>query len=301
MTTSPLLTPSLIDSITANTPLRFTTSHRPFLPLSHPLFPNRLSLTLPHPTDSPNKLATLNHPSVYPMLQGPPYPYTSADSSSWDALLLSHWETCLTHWVKGEWKEGLQACGGCPVNNLRLAGEGEELGEGEWVGDLGVFRWRFEEMEEGEVRERLCEENVGRKVGEEGVVWSFGFFLHPPHHGLQIPTHALRSLLTTWYLPPHLLNCKHIRSAAFVNNPASRRVQEKCGMRLVPLPSSTPSPSAAANDETADRAQEKEKEREEGLTYVHQISESRGGGEQRVWVFDWEEGRDGSLEGRFLD
>lgn len=309
--------------ISSHTPIAFTlTTLQPYLPLSHPSLPNRLSLTLPRPSDLPAQLLALNHPSIYPQLEAPPYPYTASDAEWWNDHLLSRWRICCQRWGEGE-GEGdfgvrVFAESGCPLGQLRLAAEGEEQGEGEWVGDLGVSRWEYKELPaaEGEVARWA---NEARKVGDEELVWSFGcallspslvpcpsfpsltidslrctafaVFLTPSLHGQQILTHALRSFLLSFLIP--VLGARKIRSAAFVGNWGSRRVQEKCGLQLLHHPH--PSSSALGGGE-AEAAEGKEKVEE--VRYQHKVVEAKGGGVKEVWVFGWEEGRDGELEGR---
>lgn len=177
---------SLISSITQRTPLRFTptSNSQPYLPLPHPTL--KLALTLPRPEDLPLQLETLNHAQVWPWLQGPPYPYERNDAEWWNASEVTRWETWVAGWEEelegGEWKRKQGKAGeGCPLGVLRVAREemGEMLGEGVWVGDLGIRRWAYEDTpEEGGERARMVKENEARAVGDENLLWTFGCASH---------------------------------------------------------------------------------------------------------------------------
>ena len=175
---SPELTPALRAAISSHLPILFTRrSHTPYIPLPHPSpsLSNRLALTLPSSSDSDiaNQVAILSHPTVYSQLSGPPFPYTPEEATSWNTHLTARWDRCVARWAAGDFSSEVLAESGCPLGVLRLAREEEEQGEGEVIGDLGVCRWRFEELE-GEERERAVKENEARKVGDPELIWAFG-------------------------------------------------------------------------------------------------------------------------------
>lgn len=45
---------------------------------------------------------------------------------------------------------------------------------GEWIGELGMSRWKFDEVVDLEERKRLFEGNFKLAAGDERVVWSVG-------------------------------------------------------------------------------------------------------------------------------
>jgi len=46
--------------------------------------------------------------------------------------------------------------------------------DGEWIGEIGVIRHGYLDVEDLEERERLKKENDEREVGDEELVWCFG-------------------------------------------------------------------------------------------------------------------------------
>lgn len=207
------LTPSDQAIIAARTPLRFHTytptltdssaaapaaAHpilEPFLPLSSPT-PSTLPLILtpPRPSDAAALVQTLNDPLVALQLQGPPYPYSDALAGEYVALKISETERLLER-LGERARRALR-----PSAEADIAGEGsvrggkdrdtDEDGEpwldelplcavrradtGEYVGDFGVHRWRFEDVPEGQERERAIKENEAKVAGDSSVLWSFG-------------------------------------------------------------------------------------------------------------------------------
>jgi hypothetical protein len=45
---------------------------------------------------------------------------------------------------------------------------------GEWVGEIGICRWEFRDIEDEREGERLRKENEEREIGDKDLVWSFG-------------------------------------------------------------------------------------------------------------------------------
>ncbi|GAA5857534.1 hypothetical protein JCM8547_009326 [Rhodosporidiobolus lusitaniae] len=250
----------------------------PFLPLplpSSPRLPSTLSLILtpPRPSDLPAQLSCLNDPRVGLSLVGPPYPYTEEHGREFGRTkaggaeeyfgrvgglaqaLLDGGEGRVEEFVKSV-KEGKELPrewlpNGCPVNAIRR----EDTDE--WVGDLGTMRWLYEDVEDAQERERLAKENLAREVGDPELAWSFGFFLHPTYHSLGLMSPCLSTLLKTVFMS--FLRCHQIHGAAFADNHASLRTQEKNGLVKYGR-------------------------------WVRDVAEARGGGRKEVVVLKWEKG-----------
>ncbi|BGP16049.1 hypothetical protein JCM10213_006815 [Rhodosporidiobolus nylandii] len=268
------LTPSQQALLSRLTPFRFRPAPsstgssaslvEPFLPLRSPSdLP--LILTPPRPSDIPRQVECLNHPAVAFCLVGPPYPYAAEHAREWGATKGRDLEEYFFRLL-----EKLEAQGkaveqlptvpyedgwryrpdGCPCNSIRRADTGE------WVGDLGTFRWVFEDVQDPEERERLAKENLARVAGDEELRWSFGFFLHPSYGGRGLMTGLLASHVS--YLRG-FLRTKHIHGAAFSDNIPSLRTQEKNGFVRY-------------------------------AAWTRQISEARGGGTKEVAVLKWQAG-----------
>lgn len=173
-------------------PLSFTSIGQPFIPIAHPTIPG-LSLTLPHPKDDPqHQLRVLNDlERVQRWLDGPPYPYTMEDATGWNDILLERWTTAFERIVM---EPGLDLghagpSSSCGLQNTRVADltAGEEVGQGRWIGDLGVVRWEFPNVVDAAERAKLTAENAAREVGDPDLIWTLGC----EHTGSRILTHAL--------------------------------------------------------------------------------------------------------------
>ncbi|GAA6002462.1 hypothetical protein JCM10207_001134 [Rhodosporidiobolus poonsookiae] len=263
------------------TPFRFhlvpdTGALEPYLPLaSPPAVPYPLILTPPRPTDVPRAVETLNHPAVAFNLVGPPYPYTTEialeyatmrgkTTETYFASLAERTAALLSSNANSDPAAAAAAAelsatalprdwlpDGCPMNNIRRADTGE------WVGDMGVTRWRFEDVRADEERERLCRENDAKVAGDPETAWSFGFFLNPTYHGQRLMSPCLSALVT--YLST-FLRSEHIHGAAFADNVPSVRTQERNGFVRYG-------------------------------SWVREIAEKRGGGKKEVVVLKWEGGK----------
>ncbi|KAK4056915.1 hypothetical protein OIO90_002165 [Microbotryomycetes sp. JL221] len=275
--------------ITSLTNLRFTTSAsacphpRPFLPVQHPTIPF-LSITLPLPDDDPNferdltqQVETLSNPDVAMKLSGPPFPYTRRDAIGWNELNEQIWHNALEIYkrtLKGEesdddWR---QAFPNGIFSYLRVAKDVNERdqGQGEWIGDIGIRRWLFEDVQDLHERKRLKQINDERRVGDPDLVWSVGYYVKPSFQGQQITTHALNALIKNFMIPT--LGARDIRCSAYVGNTASRRVQEKCGF-----------------------------EYDESIVMWTDVDEARGGGQVQHWVTRYKGGRINEVEAEASD
>ncbi|GAA5891323.1 hypothetical protein JCM5296_006899 [Sporobolomyces johnsonii] len=224
--------------ISAHTPFRFhpvslptstAACLEPYLPIPHPALP--LILTPPRPgTDYVRQVSTLNDPSVALNLVGPPYPLLAGDGL-------------------GESERSRRRRSGSPNDRM-----GSRSRVCEWIGEIAVQRWQFREVDDLEERETLVSENEAKEAGDETIVWSFGYYLHPSYHAQSIASSALHAVLNSYLVP--FLGARHIRATAFADNLASLRVQEKQGLKKLGV-------------------------------FRHDISESRGGGTTEEVVMEW--------------
>lgn len=263
------LTPAKCDVISSNTPFHFHTVHvadpqpgqpesflEPYFPLPPQPHSPPLIVTPYRPTDIPCVIRTLNDPKVAYQLIGPPYPYSEDDAHGWAELRRRESERAFNdvlgpkaeralrgeqvdEWAVGEW----------PLGNVRRADTGE------WVGDFGLCRWKYEDVPDADEREKLLEENAEKEAGDPTVAWSYGFFLNPVYHGKGLMAHVLRSMIEGYYVP--YLRATRIYGAAFASNPASLKTQEKCGFVR----------KSSFNED---------------------VSASRGGGKREVITLEWQ-------------
>lgn len=77
-----------------------------------------------------------------------------------------------------------------------------------------------------ELARRLAVENKARPAGDEGIVWTFGYYLHPDLRGQNIMTQLVQALIS---YASGRINARHFRVHTRWDNLASRRVLEKVG------------------------------------------------------------------------
>lgn len=134
--------------------------------------------------------------------------------------------------------------GGCPVRTLReVRADGTEV----FLGDIGVDRCGYPDLEASFEKERLIEKNSQRLAGDPEIAWCIGCkydcthspylanreridYLAASHHGRGIMTAALRTLISEWMIPR--MGAHLIRAEAFKGNAGSRKVFEKNGFTL---------------------------------------------------------------------
>ncbi|KAI9926882.1 hypothetical protein ASPWEDRAFT_712859 [Aspergillus wentii DTO 134E9] len=187
--------------------------NEPNLPLPHPH--NNIILTPPRPNSDETALVTLlNSPKIYPHITTPPYPYHHdhavyflANAYAESARLLASAHTD-------------QFVNGCPFTCIRFANSGQ------MIGVVTISRDNFPELRVGsEERGHAIGMNEGREVGGEGVIWMFGDYLSPSHHGKGIMTAVVRTIIHDWAIPR--MNAHIIKASMHTDNTGSRRVFEK--------------------------------------------------------------------------
>ncbi|GAA5968656.1 hypothetical protein JCM3765_004152 [Sporobolomyces pararoseus] len=184
----PSLSPALQDRISSLTPFRFHTPFpsnptfiEPFIPLSpvssSATEPLELILTPPRPDDLSVQVKCLNDPSVGLRLIGPPYPYTFEMGQEWSGFRYENVQTYFERLYKyysddkeqkGELEEKETRREGIPFASIR------NWKTGEWVGEIGICRWEFKDIENEAERQKMYKENEEREIGQDELVWSFG-------------------------------------------------------------------------------------------------------------------------------
>ncbi|GAA5907712.1 GNAT family N-acetyltransferase [Sporobolomyces salmoneus] len=248
------LSPSILDRICRSTPFQFHAPFpsspsfiEPYIPIPSSRTQNLdLIVTPPRTSDLTAQTTCLNDPSVGIQLIGPPYPYTDQMGREWYEMKWRHTESYFRS-LSSEEGDGRREL---PFSTIR------EKETGEWFGEIGVCRWEFREIADEKERERLRKENDERAIGDEELIWSFGYYVSPKFQGKGIMTHVLSSLFESVFID--YLDAKIIRSSAFVDNEASIRVQEKCGLG-----------------------------KKDGSNFRHRVDEGRGGGEREEIVLEW--------------
>jgi len=208
------------------TPLQINpTTREPYLRLPSPN--ENIIITPPRVEDAAAIVNNMNDPAVYTWLSGPPYPYLLQHADEWLANVKATCDNVLEELaveVERNPDSQLKIVGGCPVRILR---EMQEDGSDTFLGDLGVDRCGWEDMDDSFEKVQLTEQNAQKKIGDPDIVWSIGDYLASSHQGRGIMSAALGTLIREWIVPR--MGAKIIRAEAFKGNIGSRRVFEKNG------------------------------------------------------------------------
>jgi len=129
---------------------------------------SNIILTPPRSTDSDAIVTLLNDPRVYMTLEGPPYPYEHRFAVEWLERVKSKTDLA---WTAIRHSSGNEMFGASPVRILR---EVNDDGSQTFLGDCGIERWGYPDVENLEERERLVTGNLNRPDGDVGIIWTIG-------------------------------------------------------------------------------------------------------------------------------
>ncbi|GFF22558.1 putative ribosomal-protein-alanine acetyltransferase [Aspergillus udagawae] len=197
-------------------------TNEPYIPLPAPH--SSIILTPPRPPnahDSSALISHLNNPQVYPYLESSPVPYLPEHAT---ARLQTSYEqaTALLHAAQTH-----RFVDGLPFTCIREVTNDSDV----LIGDVGLTRYAFYEFKKGSPeREEAVRRNAALGVGSSEIVWGFGDFLSPAHHGKGIMTAVIKAVVEEWAVPR--MNARVIKASAYADNRASMRVFEKNGFRL---------------------------------------------------------------------
>ncbi|TDL25993.1 acyl-CoA N-acyltransferase [Rickenella mellea] len=196
-----------------------------FLRLSSPH--ENIIITPPRLSDVDVIPALMNDPRVHQTLEGPPYPYLPEHAELWIKAVKSGCDAVLAQLEHAAetGQMGPIIVDGCPVRILR---EVREDGTDIFLGDIAIDRnGKFDTSGDTEAEKELELANMARPVGDDEIVWSFGDYLSPSHHGKGIMTAAIKAILYQWAVPR--MNAKKAIGTVFKGNIGSIRVFEKNG------------------------------------------------------------------------
>ncbi|KAF7131209.1 hypothetical protein CNMCM5793_004259 [Aspergillus hiratsukae] len=112
------------------------------------------------------------------------------------------------------------------IREVTAAGESDV-----YIGNVSLRRYAFYEFKKGSSeREEAETRNAALGVGDARIVWGFGDYLAPTHHGKGIMTAVIKAVIEEWAVPR--MNARVIKASAYADNRASMRVFEKNGFRL---------------------------------------------------------------------
>jgi len=128
---------------------------------------SNIIITPPRLSDAPAIVSILNDPRVYPTLEGPPYPYEVDSAIEWLSFVKSKTDEA---WARIQ-KAPDGKFGASPVRIIRQINED---GSQTYLGDCGIDRWGFLDIECNEEREQFQTANLSRADGDGQVVWTIG-------------------------------------------------------------------------------------------------------------------------------
>ncbi|KAI6047834.1 acyl-CoA N-acyltransferase [Pisolithus marmoratus] len=201
----------------------------PFLRLPPPN--ENIIITPPRLSDAPCFVPILNDPRVWQWLEGPPIPYTDDHAAEWIKSITEKSQAILQELNAEEILRpglgGLKVVGGCPVRHIReVLPDGTDV----YLGDISIGRALFEGIINPEERRKQVEINESKAVGDPSIVWMFGDYIAPSHHGRGVMSAAMKLILYSWAIPR--MGVRHMLGYTFVGNTASVRVFEKSGFVL---------------------------------------------------------------------
>jgi len=212
-------------SLSSRSPLLLKESTgEPYLQLPSPH--DNIIITPPRTTDTPSILYHMSDFKVFRWLQGPPQPYLPHHASGWLSEVKKASDDTLQE-LAAEPAAGTgqqRFVGHCPVRTLR---EVQPDGSDIMLGDIGLRRCAYPDVQDSEKRKRLTDENEQRAVGDPGIVWCIGDYLASSHHGRGVMSAAVATIITQWMIPR--MGACLIRVEAFKGNIGSVRVFEKNG------------------------------------------------------------------------
>ncbi|KDR85590.1 hypothetical protein GALMADRAFT_372482 [Galerina marginata CBS 339.88] len=186
--------------------------------------------------DAPNFVPVFNDPRVYEWLMRTPFPYTlnaAEDGEDWIRENKPGHEAVLKELNEAQGSDTLKIVDRAPISYIR---EVQEDGTDIFLGNLSIGRCMHAELMDTDSIdwEHKAEKDAANKklgVGDPSIVWSFGDYLIPSHHGKGIMTDAIDTLLHEWAIPR--MNVRHVLTGAFIGNHGSVKVFEKNGFVML--------------------------------------------------------------------
>ncbi|KAJ6522740.1 acyl-CoA N-acyltransferase [Mycena capillaripes] len=198
--------------VSARTPIRFTTTNEPYIPLPAPL--ERFYLGAARQSDVPHDVAMMSDVRVARTLVGPPFPMPLANTLRSLARERAAVTALFAAYAEGTFRPAAAA----PFCILR-----ERQGDGSdaYVGQITMFYCGDEEKRQTPVNDAWEEWRTRTKV------WEIGAALRPEYHGKGLASAAVNIMLNEWAVPQ--MGCTEIRAQCFMSNLGSVKLWEKHG------------------------------------------------------------------------
>ncbi|CAE6536340.1 unnamed protein product [Rhizoctonia solani] len=200
-------------------------TNEPFINLPAPH--SNIRLTPPRLEDANNILAIMNDPEMIMNFATPPYPYLREHCDGWLRDRIRDYESTMSHITNVDADVGFLDLH--PLRHIREVGpDGIET----FLGDVGLIRENgFYEIRDEEARVAKARINTNLSIGDPNIVWTFGDYLRPSHHGRGIMTAAVKMVINSWAIPH--MNAHKFLAATFPENVGSQKVFLKNGFQIV--------------------------------------------------------------------
>ncbi|CAE6378706.1 unnamed protein product [Rhizoctonia solani] len=200
-------------------------TNEPFIALPAPY--SSIRLTPPRLDDADEILPIMNNPEVIMNFATPPYPYLREHCDGWLQDRVRDYETAMVHMSNVD--SDLGFLDSLPLRHIREIGpDGTET----FLGDIGLIReYAFCEIKDQEARAARVNTNMNLPPGDPDIVWTFGDYLRPTHHGRGIMTAVIKTVIDLWAVPH--MNAHKFYAAAFPENVGSQKVFLKNGFEIV--------------------------------------------------------------------
>ncbi|CAE6450762.1 unnamed protein product [Rhizoctonia solani] len=197
----------------------------PFIALPAPY--SNIRLTPPRLSDADHVLEVMNAPKVIMNFATPPYPYLREHCDGWLRDKIQEYESAMVHITKVNEDVGFLDL--LPLRHIREVGpDGAEI----FLGDIGLIRENgFCDIRDEEARAAKVNTNLNLRLGDPNIVWTFGDYLCPSHHGRGIMTAVVKAVIDLWAIPH--MNAYRFWAATFPEDVGSQKVFLKNGFQIV--------------------------------------------------------------------
>ncbi|KAJ7153230.1 hypothetical protein C8R46DRAFT_1119802 [Mycena filopes] len=202
----------LRDEVSARTPIRFSATNEPYLPLPAPF--ERFYLSPMRVADLPHDMGMMNDIRVARTLWGPPFPVTLLGAQRW----LVQQRALSTELFAAYAAGSFLPAGSAPFEVLRerLPSGGEE-----YVGQVTVMYAGDKTVRTTPVNAEWEEWRTRTKV------WGIGAALRAEFHRQGIATAAVAVVMKDWAIPQ--MGCTELHADCFVSNVGSVKIWERYG------------------------------------------------------------------------
>ncbi|CAE6435857.1 unnamed protein product [Rhizoctonia solani] len=200
-------------------------TNEPFIALPTPH--SNIRLTPPRVEDADEILVIMNNSEVVMNFASPPYPYLREHCDGWLGDKIREYQAAMVHIANVD--DSVEFLDLLPLRHIReVAPDGTET----FLGDIGLIRENgFLDIRDAEVRAAKVNTNITLPPGDPNIIWTFGDYLRPTHHGRGIMTAVVKTVIDLWAIPH--MNAYKFWATTFPENVGSQKVFLKNGFQIV--------------------------------------------------------------------